>query len=71
MLYSRYGTNLACYVPGDSYLVAATPFGPVGQLICFDRHFPEVVRSLAVGGATLVLNPSFGSFDPGRNGTNT
>ena len=48
-----------------------TPFGTIGQLICFDRHFPEVVRSLAVGGATIILNPSYGGYDPGRNGTNT
>ena len=66
-----YGTNPACYVPGDTYPTAPTPFGTIGQLICFDRHFPEVVRSLAVGGATLVLNPSFGGYDKDRNGTNT
>ena len=27
------------------------------------RHLPEVVRSLAVHGAQLVLNPSYGEYD--------
>ena len=48
----------SCYTPGSDYPTAATPFARVGHLICFDRHFPEIVRSLAVGGATLILNPS-------------
>ena len=50
-----YGTNPACYTPGNAFPTAATPFARVGQLICFDRHFPEV-RELAVDSATLVSN---------------
>jgi predicted amidohydrolase len=70
----RYGTNPSCYTPGDGFPTGASPFGRVGHLICFDRHFPEVVRSLALNGATLVLNPSYGGYDnvtgPGSPGDN-
>ncbi|MCD6307435.1 MAG: carbon-nitrogen hydrolase family protein [Candidatus Latescibacteria bacterium] len=45
------------YSLGDSFPVFDTPFGKAGMLICHDRWYPEAFRSLAVGGARLVLNP--------------
>lgn len=40
------------------YPVFETSIGRVGVLICYDRHFEGVVRSLAAGGAELILAPA-------------
>lgn len=32
-----------------------TPFGKVGVVICFDRHFPESIRTCAFKGAELII----------------
>ena len=46
--------------PGDlGFPVFPTPFGVnVGVVICFDRHFPEAFRSLALNGAHLACVPT-------------
>jgi len=50
------------YAPGDRGLpVYATTAGRVGISICYDRHYPEVLRSLALGGAQLVIVPQAGA----------
>ena len=41
--------------------VYATKAGNIGVAICYDRHFPEFMRALAVGGADLVVVPQAGS----------
>jgi len=41
--------------------VYQTKVGPVGVAICYDRHYPEYMRALAVGGAQLVVVPQAGS----------
>ncbi|MDA8150324.1 MAG: carbon-nitrogen hydrolase [Nitrospiraceae bacterium] len=47
------------FVEGKSPLpVVATPFGPLGVMICFDWLFPEALRSLALSGATVVAHPA-------------
>ncbi len=38
--------------------VFETSVGRVGVLICYDRHFEGVVRTLAAGGAELILAPA-------------
>lgn len=43
------------YAPGDRGApVYDTQFGRIGVAICYDRHFPEYMRALALGGAKLV-----------------
>jgi predicted amidohydrolase len=52
------------YAPGDQGApVFETKIGRVGVAICYDRHFPEYMRALAVGGAELVLVPQAGVVD--------
>lgn len=35
-----------------------TPFGKVGIVVCFDRHYPESIRTEAIMGADIVLIPT-------------
>jgi len=50
------------YTPGDTGVpVYDTAAGRIGVSICYDRHYPEVMRALAVGGADLVIVPQAGS----------
>ena len=61
-------TEYACfheqgyYTPGDKGApVYRTRAGNIGVAICYDRHFPEYMRALAVGGADLVIVPQAGT----------
>lgn len=50
------------YAPGDRGApVYQTEFGKIGVAICYDRHYPEYMRALAVAGAELVIVPQAGS----------
>lgn len=52
------------YTPGDKGApVYQTKAGAVGVAICYDRHFPEYMRALAVGGADVVIVPQAGAVD--------
>jgi predicted amidohydrolase len=52
------------YTPGDKGApVFKTKAGKVGVSICYDRHFPEYMRALAVNGADLVIVPQAGAVD--------
>lgn len=50
------------YAPGDTGApVYDTRVGRVGVAICYDRHFPEYMRALALQGAELVVVPQAGA----------
>ena len=50
------------YAPGDAGLpVYETAAGRVGVAICYDRHYPEVMRALALAGAEVVVVPQAGT----------
>lgn len=61
-------TDYACfhekeyYTPGNNGApVYETPFGKIGVAICYDRHYPEYMRALALAGAEIVFIPQAGS----------
>ncbi len=57
------------YAPGDRGApVYETPFGKIGVAICYDRHFLEYMRALALGGAEVVLVPQAGAIDEWPDG---
>jgi predicted amidohydrolase len=52
------------YAPGDvGAPVFETRVGTIGVSICYDRHYPEYMRALALAGAELVVVPQAGAVD--------
>src|SRR5215210_4727827 len=52
------------YRPGDTGApVYRTRAGAIGVAICYDRHYPEYMRALALGGADVVVIPQAGALD--------
>ncbi len=50
------------YMPGNTGApVYRTAVGAVGVAICYDRHYPEFMRALALEGADLVVVPQAGA----------
>ena len=50
------------YAPGDRGApVYDTAAGRLGVAICYDRHYPEYLRALALGGAEVVVVPQAGA----------
>lgn len=51
------------YAPGDlGAPVYDTGCGRIGVAICYDRHYPEYMRALALGGAQIVFTPQAGAI---------
>ena len=47
------------YTPSEEgFQVFDTPLGKIGIVVCFDRHYPESVRTEALRGAELVVVPT-------------
>ncbi len=57
------------YAPGDTGApVFETKVGRIGVSICYDRHYPEYMRALALAGAHLVVVPQAGAVDEWPDG---
>ncbi|KPF77817.1 nitrilase [alpha proteobacterium AAP81b] len=56
----------SAYAPGDTAVVAATPWGPLGLSICYDLRFPALYRALAEAGATMLSIPAAFTRQTGR-----
>lgn len=48
------------FVAGRSLPVFESDFGMFGIMICADRRWPETARSLALKGAGIIFNPTYG-----------
>lgn len=47
------------YTPSNTgFKIYPTKYGKIGLVICFDRHFPESIRLMALMGAELVIIPT-------------
>jgi predicted amidohydrolase len=47
------------YLPSDDgFHVWDTPFGKIGIVVCFDRYYPESIRTEALMGADCILVPT-------------
>ncbi|MFQ5584198.1 MAG: nitrilase-related carbon-nitrogen hydrolase, partial [Calditrichia bacterium] len=50
------------YTPGNNGApVYQTAVGKIGVAICYDRHYPEYMRALALDGAEVVIIPQAGA----------
>jgi len=45
-------------IPGDAYPTFDVDFGRIGIMTCYDGHFPEASRILALEGAEILFFPS-------------
>lgn len=46
------------FAPGEDLVIADTPAGRIGVLICYDLRFPEAARALTLAGAELIAVPT-------------
>mgnify|MGYP002523711461 FL=1 len=47
------------YTPADDgFFVFETEYGRIGIVVCFDRHYPESIRTESLMGAELILIPT-------------
>ncbi len=53
------------FAAGDQTVTAETEFGRVGLSICYDVRFPELYRTLAVQGATILFVPAAFRYETG------
>src|SRR5450432_231207 len=53
--------------PGDTPVVAETPWGPLGLTICYDLRFPELYRALVARGARVLAVPSAFTLESGKD----
>jgi predicted amidohydrolase len=52
--------------PGESSVIAETPWGLLGMTICYDLRFPYLYRALAHAGAVMLSIPSSFTVPTGR-----
>lgn len=56
------------YEPSDTgFPVHDTAWGKVGIVVCFDRHYPESIRTCVLRGASLILIPTANTIDEPRD----
>jgi N-carbamoylputrescine amidase len=55
------------FTPGDlGFRTFATPFGPLGVLVCWDQWYPEAARLTALRGADILFYPTAIGWHPGE-----
>jgi predicted amidohydrolase len=53
-----YPTESELFAAGTELVVAPTPAGRLGMMICFEHAFPDVATALALRGAQILVIPS-------------
>ena len=61
--------EVKCIAPGNDLPVFDTLLGRIGMLICWDIVFPEPYAVLALKGAELIIQPTFGHWDESHDVT--
>lgn len=51
---------------GDRVVVAKTPFGNIGLMVCYDLRFPELALTLRQQGANILTAPSAFTYKTGQ-----
>ncbi|MFT4020203.1 MAG: carbon-nitrogen hydrolase family protein [Acinetobacter sp.] len=54
------------FEPGDQPVIAKTPFGSLGLMICYDLRFPELALTLRKQGANILTAPAAFTFTTGQ-----
>lgn len=56
----------AVFEPGDVVVVAKTPFGNIGLMVCYDLRFAELSLMLRAQGADMLTAPSAFTYTTGQ-----
>ena len=54
------------FEPGDEVVVAKTPFGNIGLMVCYDLRFPELSLMLRTKGANILTAPAAFTYTTGQ-----
>lgn len=54
------------FEPGTDVVVAKTPFGNIGLMVCYDLRFPELALTLRSQGAHLLTAPAAFTYTTGQ-----
>lgn len=54
------------FEPGTEVVVAKTPFGNIGLMVCYDLRFPELALTLRNKGANILTAPSAFTYTTGE-----
>ncbi|KAA8731920.1 carbon-nitrogen hydrolase family protein [Acinetobacter qingfengensis] len=56
----------AVFEPGSDLIVAKTPFGNLGLMVCYDLRFPELSLMLRAKGANILTAPAAFTYTTGQ-----
>ena len=54
------------FEPGDEVVIAQTPFGKLGLMVCYDLRFPELSLMLRTKGANILTAPAAFTHTTGK-----
>lgn len=54
------------FEPGDEVVVAKSPFGNIGLMVCYDLRFPELSLMLRTKGANILTAPAAFTYTTGK-----
>ena len=54
------------FEPGTDVVIAKTPFGDIGMMVCYDLRFPELALTLRKQGARILTAPAAFTYTTGQ-----